>query len=78
MAIKNGKPHAFWGGPTGGTEGGCAKGLRGGLRTSGQLGSALESSAPRDLINILPPMDGAGAKAFGKRNKLRLVGDTQL
>lgn len=63
----------------GGAEGECAKGLCfwSGLRT-GQLGSASESSAAQDLIKVLPPMDGARAKGFGERNKLRLVGDTEL
>lgn len=67
---------AVWGG----TQGECVKGLgfRGGLRTAGQLGNAFESSTPQDLIKMFRPMDGAGAKGFGKRNKLRLVGEAEL
>lgn len=39
---------------------------------------ASENSTPYDLVKMLPPMDGAGAKGFGKRNKLRLAGDTAM
>lgn len=81
MAIKNGKPHTSWGGLSGAALEGNVKGalLSGWAEDWGRLGSASESSAAQDLIKVLPPMDGgARAKGLGKRNKPRLVGDTEL
>lgn len=80
MVIKNGKPQASWGGLSGAAlKGNVQRGSAFGVgRGPGQLGSVSESSAAQDLIKVLPPMDGARAKGFGKRNKPRPVGDTEL
>lgn len=70
---------AVWGGAEGErAKGLCFRGGGGVAEDWGQLGSASENSTAQDLIKVPPPMDGARAEGFGKRNKLRPVGDTEL